>query len=142
VLMSERETVERIVDSIRRRDAHAYGEFFTEEGLLGHPLSTEPIKGKAAIVESEQAIFDAFSDIDVEIRSIIGDHRRAAAEVVLRATNTGPINLGNENRVEPTGRRIEIEAVWIFDFAANGLVNAERDYLDTAGLMSQLGLEE
>jgi predicted ester cyclase len=139
--MRERETVEKIVDAIRRGDARGYSEFFAQEGRLTHPLSTEEIKGKAAIVQSEQTIFDAFSDIDVEVRSIISERHQAATEVVLRATNTGPIDLGKGNSVDPTGRRIEIEAVWIFDFASNGLVNAERDYFDLAGLMSQLGLE-
>ncbi len=65
---------------------------------------------------------------------------RVVAEVVLRATNTGSIDLGDGEPMAPSGRRIEISAVWIFDFGADGLVRSERDYFDTAELMAQLGI--
>jgi steroid delta-isomerase-like uncharacterized protein len=132
--------VEQIVDAIRREDAEAYAELFAEDAVLEHPLAARPLKGRALIREGERALFDAFSDVDVELRSFVSEGPRVAVEVVLRATNTGSIDLGDGEPVQPTGRRIEVPAAWIFEFGTDGLVRAERDYFDTAALMAQLGL--
>ena len=63
-------------------------------------------------------------------------------EVVLRATNTGELDLGQGGVVAATGRRIEVPAAWLFEFGPDGRVAAERDYFDTAALIAQLGLGE
>ena len=138
--MTHRDAVEQIVDAIRREDAGAYAAFFAEDAVLEHPLATEPLQGRALIRDGEQALFDAFSDVEVELRSIANEGSRVAAEVVLRATNTGSIDFGVGEPVQATGRRIAVPAVWIFEFGPDGLVSAERDYFDTAALISQLGL--
>ena len=122
-------------------DAGAYAGLFAEDGTLQHPLAPEPIRGRVAIRNGEQALFDSFSDVDVQLVSLTSDQARAVAEVVLRATNTGAIDLGDGGKIPATGRRIEVAAVWIFDFDTDGLVLAERDYFDTAALMAQLGIE-
>jgi hypothetical protein len=61
-------------------------------------LSPKPVAGKAAIVASEQALFDAFSEIEVEVLGVIAQGDDIALEVVLRATNTGPLDVGAESR--------------------------------------------
>jgi hypothetical protein len=43
------------------------------------------------------------------------------AEVVLRATNDGPLDLGIGG-VPPTGRRIEVPMAWAFDLNNEGLI--------------------
>jgi steroid delta-isomerase-like uncharacterized protein len=138
--MSHRDLVDRVVDAIRRGDADAYAVLFAEDATLEHPLAPGPLRGRAVIRQGEQALFDAFSDVDVELRSVTSDESRIAAEVVLRATHTGAIDLGDGEPVQPTGARIELPAVWIFEFRADGLVGAARDYFDTAAMMSQLGI--
>jgi hypothetical protein len=74
--------------------------------------------------------------------SVPSDARSAAAEVVLRATNIGPMELEPGESIPPTGRRIAVSAAWFFGFDKAGLVIAERDYFDTAELLSQLGLND
>ena len=138
--MVQASVVHRLADVLQRRDAGALAELYAEDAVLYHPLSPAPLEGRRAILESEQALFDAFSEIEVNLRTVLMDERRCAAELVIRATNTGPVDLGGEEPVAATGRRIELPSVWVLDLGPDGLIVGERDYLDTATFMSQLGL--
>jgi steroid delta-isomerase-like uncharacterized protein len=138
--MNHQKLVEQIFDAIRREDAEAYSKLFAEDAVLEHPLAARPLQGRAVIREGEQALFDAFSDVDVEVRTFTSEGPRVAVEVVLRAINTGSMDFGDGEPVQPTGRRIEVPAAWIFEFGPESLVTAERDYFDAAAMMSQLGL--
>jgi steroid delta-isomerase-like uncharacterized protein len=128
--------------AVERRDAAALSELFADQAVLHHPLSPEPVEGKAAIVASEQALFDAFSEIEVEVARVVADANDVAVEVVLRATNTGPLDIGGEEPLPPTGRRIELSSVWLLRLDADGKIAEERDYLDTAAFFRQLGLSD
>jgi steroid delta-isomerase-like uncharacterized protein len=139
--MNLRERVLRIVDTIRQGDAEAYAQGFAEDAVLRHPMAPEPLRGRAAIREGEQALFDAFSDVEVEVVAMWEGDRSTAVEVVLRATNTGPMEVGPGRSVPATGRRVELPAVWVFEFDEEGFVAEERDYFDTASFMAQLGIE-
>jgi len=135
-----REVVNKLVSAIERGDAAALTELFADDAVLRHPLSPEPIAGKAAIAASEQALFDAFSDVDVEVVRVVGEADDVAIEVVIGATNTGPLDVGAGEPVAPTGRRIELAAAWFLTLAPDGRIVEERDYLDTASFFGQLGL--
>lgn len=134
-----REGVERIIDAVRRGDTEAYAAGFATDAELIYPLSPEPVRGRDAIREGEQGLFDAFTDIDVEVRSLTSEGSTTVAEVVLRATNTGPIDLGEGEPLPATGVRVELPAVWVFEFGDDGAIVSERDYFDTAAFMAQLG---
>lgn len=108
--------------------------------MLYHPLAPAPIEGRQAIRESEQALFDAFSEIEVDLRIVLTGNRSCVAESLIRATHTGPLDLGAEEPLAATGRRIELPSVWVLDHGADGLIVEERDYPDSATLASQLGL--
>ena len=113
--------INRLVEAITNRDADALARLYAEEATLRHPLFPEPARGRAAIRAAEQELFDAFSDIEVEVRSVLTGESRCAAEVVLRATNTGPIDAGGDEPAAATGKRIEDEAVWVFDLRRSRL---------------------
>ena len=135
-----REVVEKLVRAIERRDADALAELFAEDAVLHHPLSPERLAGRAAIAASEQALFEAFSEIDVEVVRVVAEADDVAIEVVVRATNTGPLDVGADEPLPATGRRIELPSVWLLRVGADGKIVEERDYLDTASLFRQLGL--
>ncbi len=141
--MEAADVVQRLVEAAASRDADRVAALYAEHATMRHPLFPEPLRGRAAIRAAEQELFDAFSDIEVELRSVLSGGKTCGAEVVLRATNTGPIDLGDEQPAPATGKRIEDEAVWVFDLGDDGLIVEERDYLDaaTATLMGQLGLD-
>lgn len=139
--MDARELVQRIVDAVASGSSDAVAALYADQATLRHPLFPEPARGRAAIRSGEQELFDAFSDIEVELRSVLAGESSCAAEIVLRATNTGPIDLGGDQPLPPTNKSIEVESVWVFDLGDDGLIVEERDYLDTAALMRQLGLD-
>ena len=69
-----------------------------------------------------------------------GSRDDVAIEIVLRATNTGPLEVGSDDPLPPTGRRIELPSVWFLRLRGDGRIVEERDYLDTASFFRQLGL--
>ncbi len=139
--MNHRDVLQRYVDAIQREDIEVFAQLFAEDAVLHHPLAPEPLEGRTAIRESERALFEAFSEIDIEIVMMLSDERSAAIAVVLRATNTGALELGPGESMPATGRRMELPAAWFFEFDADGRVVVERDYFDTAAFMAQLGLQ-
>ena len=132
--------VRRFIAAIEQRDADAYAALFAEDAVAQHPLVPDPIRGREQIRDSEQALYDAFSDIRVELRSLLSSQDSCAIEVVLRATNTGLLDIGDEQPVPATGRTVELPAVWWCEIRDDGLIAAERDYFDSGALMAQLGL--
>lgn len=132
--------VRRFIAAIEQRDAHAYAALFTEDAVVQHPLVADPIRGREQIRAGEQALYDAFSDVRVELRSLLSSQDSCAFEVVLRATNTGPLDIGDQQPVAATGRTVELPAVWWCEIDDDGLIAAERDYFDTGTLLAQLGL--
>jgi steroid delta-isomerase-like uncharacterized protein len=129
----------KVVAAVEAGDADALAGLYAEDAVFHHPLTGET-RGRDAIRQSEQELFDAFTDIEIEVRSLLADERTAAIELVLRATNSGDIDLGEEGPLPATGRRIEDPMTWWLVLGPDDLIVAERDYLDTAGLMSQLGV--
>lgn len=131
--------VARLIDSIRSRDAREFGACYASDAVLVEPLFPRPHVGRDEIVAGEQALFDAFSDVQPEVRALIVDGRSRAVELVTRAENTGPIQLDEDTSVPATGRRIEVPMAWLIDPNEEGLIASERDYFYTATLLRQLG---
>ncbi|MDX6646271.1 MAG: SnoaL-like polyketide cyclase [Miltoncostaeaceae bacterium] len=71
----------------------------------------EPRVGRDAIVAEHEFFMRAFSDIDPAIRTILRAGRTVALELVIGATHTGPLDLGGEAPLRPTGRRISVATV-------------------------------
>lgn len=137
-----RALIEELVATVEQRDADRFAALFAQDAIAYHPLHPDPLVGRDAIRDSEQALFESFSDVGVEVRSVLASEERCAAELVLRATNTGPLELGEGEPLPATGRVIELSASWWYDLAPDGLIAEARDYFDTAVLMDQLGLSD
>lgn len=140
--MSHAELIDRYVSAIERRDLDAYAALFAEDAVGYHPLSPEPVRGREAIRASEAELFGAFSDIRIDVRTVLAAERTVAIEVVLSARNTGPLDLGDEQPLPATNRTINLPAVWICVLGEDGLIHETRDYLDAASFMAQLGVGE
>jgi predicted ester cyclase len=74
------------------------------------------------------------SDLQFEVLSLVCDGRTFAFESIGRGTNT--VALGP---VPATGRSFEFRLASVDDVCEQGLVTAQRDYWDLAGLLAQLG---
>lgn len=135
------DALNRLVAAVEAGDAVAYASLFAEGATTLHPLSPDPITGREAIREAEQELFNAFSEVKIDVRAVAVEETRCAAEVVLRAVNSGPLDIGSGEPLPPTGRAIELAATWWLDVGENGLIVSERDYFDTAAFMAQLGFD-
>jgi steroid delta-isomerase-like uncharacterized protein len=138
--MDDPDVVHRMADAVRRRDSGAMAALYTQDATIHHPLYPEPARGRKAIRASQQVLFNSISDVEVEIRSILTGENTCAAEVIIKATQTGTINVGG-TALAATGRKIEVHEVWAFDLDPDGLIVEERDYLDTAAVLARLGAE-
>lgn len=140
--MATEDVARRLLEATTSGDFEAEMALYAPDAVQHHPMADEPLEGRDAIRESERLLRDAFTDIDVRERSILSSGSTLAIELVFEATNTGPLVLGPDQEIPATGRRIELPAVWMFQIGADGLIVEERDYLDTALLFRQLGLQE
>jgi steroid delta-isomerase-like uncharacterized protein len=130
-----------MADAVERRDSEAMAALYTQDATVHHPLYPEPARGQDAIRASQRDLFDAIEDVEVNIRSILTGDNTCAAEVIITATHKGTIDVGGEAPIAATGRRLEVHEVWAFDLDPGGLIVEERDYLDTAALLAQLGAD-
>jgi predicted ester cyclase len=131
--------VDAMVEAITNEDIDMYGRLYADDAVMFEPLLPEPARGRTEIMRGEAALFAAFSDVTIEVTNQLSSGPVVMAEVVLSATNDGPLDLG-AGEVPPTGRRIEIPMAWAFDLNNEGLVVEERDYFDTGQIMEQLGM--
>lgn len=128
--------------AIERRDVDRLVRLYAPDAVQHHPLAQEPIRGREAIGESERALFTAFSDIRLKRQRVLSGDSTIVLEVILTATNSGPMELGPGQEMPATGRRIEVPSVWVLETDEEGLITEERDYFDTAVFFRQLGLQE
>jgi SnoaL-like protein len=133
--------IERLVEAIRNDDIGAFGRLYTNDAVMFEPLLPAPARGRIEIMKGEAALFRAFSDISIEVKNAIEAGGLEIAEVVLSASNDGPLDLG-VGEVLPTGHRIHVPMVWSLDLNEDELVIEERDYFDTAQVIEQLGLDQ
>ncbi len=82
----------------------------------------------------------AFVDEFVAAIRAVSDGSTIAVEVVMRAVDDGPLELGNGEALPATGRRVEIPTAWFLELNEHGKIVRERDYFDTAAMLRQLGV--
>ena len=128
----------RLVEAVERGDIDDFAALFAEDAVAHHPLSPEPLVGRTAIRAAEQELFAAFSDVRVDVRAAVADSRTFVLEVVLTATNTGALDVGDGTPRAATGRRVEVSAAWWYEVDEDGLITGARDYFDTAAFLAQL----
>jgi ketosteroid isomerase-like protein len=82
---------------------------------------------------------EAFSGLDLEVwpLDVGGDY--ACAEWCVSMTHTGPLNIGGDTTIEPTGIRVELHGVTIAEFRDDRICSI-RQYWDELAVLEQLGL--
>jgi hypothetical protein len=82
---------------------------------------------------------DAFSDIDLRARPLDVGGDFACVEWSVDMTHTGPLTLGPETTVEPTGIRVAVHGVTVAEFDGERICSF-RQYWDELAVLEQLGL--
>ncbi len=90
--------------------------------------------GPQAGIDVVQMYASAFPDAKLEIRQVHTADDTAVVEFIARGTHQGDL-MG----IAPTGRKVEMPVCTVLDIR-NGKITAEREYMDMAHMMQQLGV--
>ena len=126
-------------DAFNKHDARAVAAHYAQDGVAYDPFYPEPLKGRAAIEKDAADFFRAFPDIRFEVINLFEKGDRAAGEVKMTGTNTGPLATPM-GEVPATGKRIDLRGALVGRINAENLIVEERRYYDTGTMMKQLGL--
>jgi steroid delta-isomerase-like uncharacterized protein len=93
--------------------------------------------GREATLAREQAIFEAFPDVRVEMEPFAATEDRLAMSATLTGTFTGPFVMGG-HKIEPNGKPFSFRFAAFFQFDG-GYAVREQVFYDRAELMQALG---
>ena len=137
--MAAKDTIERGLDAFNRHDSAAFAGNFTENAVAHDPFQPEPLRGRAAVQKDIQEFFDAFPDIRGEIIALLTTDDSYAADIMMSGTHKGPL-AGPAGDIPATNKSVKVGIAILGRVDAGGQITEERRYLDTLGLMGQLGL--
>ncbi len=124
-----------VLDAWNRRDfqvmRNLYHAQYTYTGGDG-----KEIRGPDAGVDVARMYANAFPDGKVEIRNVFVQGDTAVCEFRAHGTHKGEF-LG----IRPTGKRIEINVCNVIELR-EGKIYREREYMDTATMLTQLGVNQ
>jgi steroid delta-isomerase-like uncharacterized protein len=126
-------------DAFNKHDARAVAAHYAQDSVAYDPFYPEPLKGRAAIEKDAADFFRAFPDIHFEVINLFDKGDRAAGEVKMTGTNSGPLATPM-GEVPATGKRIDLRGALVGRINAENLIVEERRYYDTGTMMKQLGL--
>ena len=133
-MTAKNDIVKKYFDAWDQHNADTILTTFAEGGTYCDPATEKEITGQQ-IGEYAQSLFDAFSDMSVElISSVEASNGEIAAPWLIFGTNDGPI-MGKP----PTGKHVVIQGC---DFikTEGGLLTTVVGVWDTKDLFAQLGL--
>jgi len=132
-LRARREAVIRAhAHAENRHDVEATLKTFHKPRYEVVPLG-EPVDGAANVRDLLKGLMEGFPDFHAEIERLHHSDNVVAAEVRMRGTHRGPWA-----GVPPTGRRIDVPTMCLFEFESDKLL-CEKVYFDMATLLRQLG---
>jgi steroid delta-isomerase-like uncharacterized protein len=123
------------------QDVNALVQLYAEDAVMFMPGEAEPIQGREAIEKNQAAFLRAMPDTSMEFTLILISGNHIAFEGVLHGTFTGPL-ASPEGDIPPTGKSVNTKFAFIAKVNADGLIEEDRTYYDTAEFMRQLGLIE
>ena len=123
------------------QDMAALVQLYAEDATMIMPGEPEPIRGRKAIEKNQADFLRAMPDFSIEFTLILISGNHIVFEGVSRGTFTGPL-VSPEGDIPPTGRSVKIKFAFIAKVNADGLIEEDRTYYDTAEFMKQLGLME
>jgi predicted ester cyclase len=126
---------QQVIDAFRQamfvdHDPAAIARIYTEDATLVDAAQPEPIRGSQAIAEYHGTFLRAFPDLSAEVRNAFGSGEWFAAEFRITGTHTGPLELGPDETIPPTGRRITLSACWVGRATPDGRCAEDHTYYD------------
>ncbi|MEV0291842.1 MULTISPECIES: ester cyclase [unclassified Kribbella] len=138
--MTDAELIRRYVDLYNSGEVAALGDFYAADVILEDPMSPEPMKGRETALATAAAFRRAFPDM---VWTLIGDpvvaNEAIAWELHATGTMTGPMP-GPTGEFPATGNSFAINMAIFWTFTPDHLIATEHAYLDSTGMLTQLGL--
>ncbi len=111
------------------------GKFFTDDVVGWSPYAS--VSGLEAMTELSALREIAFTNVVIFFRGLDEVGNKAFAEWRIEADHTGPMVVGEDAVVEPTGRRIKLAGATVADFR-DGKIRSWRTYFDDLSLIEQI----
>ena len=108
---------------------------FTDDVVGWSPYAT--VAGLSDLAGLAQLRDTAFSNVAVSFRGLDEVGNKAYAEWLIEADHTGPLVVGEDAVLEPTGRRVQLAGVTVADFR-DAKIRSFRTYFDDVSLIEQL----
>ena len=111
------------------------GTLFTDDVVGWSPYAS--VSGLTALAALAALREIAFSNVVILFRGLDEVGNRAYAEWLIEADHTGPLVLGEDAELEPTGRHVQLPGVTVADFR-DGKIRSYRTYFDDISLIEQI----
>jgi ketosteroid isomerase-like protein len=131
--------LEQAVKGMNARDWEAYGRVFAEDVVVSTPGASEPVRGRAARVQSIAALMEAFPDGIVETTRSFATGDLNCVECMFIGTHTGPLTAADGSVVPATNARVRFPYCVIMRFEGDEVVEVH-EYYDQLELLLPLGL--
>jgi steroid delta-isomerase-like uncharacterized protein len=130
-------------EGVARYNSHDWeglASLYASDAVHVDPLGRH--EGPAGIQAYFAEATSAFPDMRMETSRLLQEGDTIVAEWTWRATNTGPLSMltmPDGTEIPATGKTAEVPGVSVLT-VGDGKVANQRDYYDSASMMSQLGL--
>ena len=111
------------------------GTLFTDDVVGWSPYAA--VSGLDALAALSALHEIAFSNVVLGIRGLDEVGNKAFAEWLIEADHTGPLVLGEDAVLEPTGRHVQLAGVTVADFR-DWKIRSYRTYFDEVSLIEQI----
>ena len=108
---------------------------FTDDVVGWSPYAS--VSGLTALAALAALREIAFSNVVILFRGLDEVGNKAYAEWLIEADHTGPLVLGEDAELEPTGRHVQLAGVTVADFRG-GKIRSYRTYFDDISLIEQI----
>lgn len=133
-MKSPKEVAQEWLAAYNARDPYALVALYHDDAENHQPPFDEPVRGRAALLESFEAFFRAFPDNYTHPEHVFEDGDWAIIEWKGGGTFSGP--LGD---IEPTGRSFTLRGCG-FLHITEGKIRFQRGYIDRAMWFRQIGI--
>jgi steroid delta-isomerase-like uncharacterized protein len=121
-------------EAMAARDPRAAIEHWSEDAV-DEPVPVGPLRGRGEIEAFLRELWAAVPDLETTVTRLVADERQAAVEWRMRGTFDG----GSFQGIEPTGKRVEMRGLDIFE-VDDGLLTGCTSYYDGAEFARQAGM--
>src|SRR4029079_13307993 len=120
--------------------AEAFADLFTEDAVQHHPFFPGPMTGRAAIHQMEATMFDAFSEVTLDVRRVTEQGDVACIESDITAVNSSDLTMPDGTTIPATGKTVQLSVAMVATLDADGRITEAHRYEDGLGFLRQLGL--